>query len=220
MKRLLSLLFAITILLSLAACGGSTSGSAGIGATSGNASGNSSGNSSSSPKVSYTDLLKMAGEDILQLGTLTEHPGYSCLQIDGIDWESAMTYESNLFAALNDKKLAFYHNENDALDCGDSGATNSSIYSEKIKKDAIVYVHSIQYGQRLLLMAGDALPDERTMWAMAGVPEEYLPESPIPPFDGDSVSEFIPMYDDLDPATWIITECRKKVSISNFSTPM
>ena len=67
MKRFLSLLLAATLLLSLAACGGSVSGDAGIG----NLIGNLTDNSSSTPKVSYTDLLKMASEDVLTAGTLT-----------------------------------------------------------------------------------------------------------------------------------------------------
>ena len=48
MKRFLSLLLAATLLLSLAACGGSVSGDAGIG----NLIGNLTDNSSSTPKVS------------------------------------------------------------------------------------------------------------------------------------------------------------------------
>ena len=193
MKRFLSLLLAAALLLSLAACGGSGSSGAGIG--------NLVGNSSSTPKVSYTDLLKMAPADALAAGTLTEHTGYSSLQIDGLGWESATSYRNDLFGEVNWADLGFHHNENDHLECGTEYASYESICSEDIKKGSIVYIYALNYMDRLLFLAGDTLPDERTLWAMVGVPEEYLPEPPILPFDGASVVEFIPVYTSLDPAT-------------------
>ena len=196
MKRFLSLLLAATLLLSLAACGGSVSGDAGIG----NLIGNPTDNSSSTPKVSYTDLLKMASEDTLAAGTLTEHTGYSSLQIDGLDWEKATSYRNDLFGEITWANLGFYHNENDYLECGTEHASYESLYSEDIKRGDVVYVYALNYMDHLLILAGDTLPDERTLWAMVGVPEEYLPEPPILAFDGTSVAEFIPVYTSLDPA--------------------
>lgn len=185
MKRVLSILLAAAMTLSLAACG-----SSGAGAPSGSA--------PSAPKVAYTDLLQMAGEEVLQAGTLTEEAGYSSLLIEGIDWETAMTYRDELFVPLNNSGHKFYHNDYGALDCGTQGATNESVYSEELKRGAVVYVHAIQYDDTLLFLAGDELPDEREQWAMAGVPEEYLPAPKIPVFDGDSVARFIPVCDSID----------------------
>jgi len=186
-KRFLTFLLAAATTLSLAACGGS-----GDGGSTGVLSGGSTAN------VSNTDLLKLAGEEFMEAGTLTEHEGYSILQIDGVDWDAAMSYSSDLFGELNAANYGFHHNEADGLEKATAEAGSDSARSEKLRPGTVVYVYQLYYDDTVVFLAGDDVPDERERWRLAGAPEEELPDVKISSFDGDSVAEFIPVCDSID----------------------
>ena len=172
MKRIISMLLVIALVLSMTACGGKKN-------------------------ATNTELLQMAENGTFGEGVLTEEAGYSLLRFDGITWEEAISHRDNLFAGLNGAGMGFHHNENKYLDNTTVNHFDESVVSDELR-DKPVYVHGVFYGETLLLFVGEDVPDERSRWQMAGTPEAELDPEKVPVFEGDDLSPFVPVCDSID----------------------